>query len=185
MDIKYDERFQKKGNSSEFNPRNYEQVKSSPSLQVLSHESVKDTVKFDKRVKLRVPKKMIFLESGQNLLQRHPEVIISHRKSKEVINIAWFGHTSLPLFKRKKDIKQTFFPSCRNWPIYVLHTVGKRTMSVGSLKTTFVNVCRHKCSVQWKVDIRVMHCRWCTAADDSLRQVMHRRFFIACPWNTH
>ena len=49
------ERFQKKGNSSEFNPRNYEQVKSSPSLQVLSHESVKDAVKFDKRVKLRVP----------------------------------------------------------------------------------------------------------------------------------
>ena len=48
-------RFQKKGNSSEFNPRNYEQVKSSPSLQVLSHESVKDAVKFDKRVKLRVP----------------------------------------------------------------------------------------------------------------------------------
>ena len=41
--------------SSEFNPRNYEQVKSSPSLQVLSHESVKDAVKFDKRVKLRVP----------------------------------------------------------------------------------------------------------------------------------
>ena len=46
---------QKKGNSSEFNPRNYEQVKSSPSLQVLYQESVKDAVKFDKRVKLRVP----------------------------------------------------------------------------------------------------------------------------------
>ena len=59
----------KKGKSSEFNPQNYEQVKSSPSLKVWSHESVKDTVKFDKRVKLRVPKKMIFLErSGQNLL---------------------------------------------------------------------------------------------------------------------
>ena len=59
----------KKGKSSEFNPQNYEHVKSSPSLKVWSHESVKDTVKFDKRVKLRVPKKMIFLErSGQNLL---------------------------------------------------------------------------------------------------------------------
>ena len=48
---------------------NNEHIKSSPSLKLWSHESVKDTVKFDKRVKLRVPKKMIFLErSGQNLL---------------------------------------------------------------------------------------------------------------------
>ena len=31
-------RFQKKGKSSKFNPRNYEQVKSSPSLKVWSHE---------------------------------------------------------------------------------------------------------------------------------------------------
>ena len=51
------ERFQKKGKSSEFNPQNYEQVKSSPSLKVLSHESVKDTVKFDKWVNLRGAKK--------------------------------------------------------------------------------------------------------------------------------
>ena len=47
----------KKGNSSEFNPQNYEQVKSSPSLKVLSHESVKDTVKFDKWVNLSGAKK--------------------------------------------------------------------------------------------------------------------------------
>ena len=40
---------------SNFSNSRVEQVKSSPSLQVLSHESVKDTVKFDKRVKLRVP----------------------------------------------------------------------------------------------------------------------------------
>ena len=39
--------FQKKGKSSEFNPQNYEHVKSSPSLKVWSHESIKDTVKFD------------------------------------------------------------------------------------------------------------------------------------------
>merc|ERR1712024_238652 len=32
------ERFQKKGKSSEFNPRNYKQVKSSQSLTVWSHE---------------------------------------------------------------------------------------------------------------------------------------------------
>ena len=34
-------RFQKKGKSSEFNPQNYEQVKSSPSLKVWSQKSVK------------------------------------------------------------------------------------------------------------------------------------------------
>ena len=45
----------KKGKSSEFNPQNNEQVKSSPALKVWSHESVKVTVKFEKRVKLRVP----------------------------------------------------------------------------------------------------------------------------------
>ena len=28
--------------------------------------------------------------------------MISHRKSKEVINIAWFGHTSLLLFNKKR-----------------------------------------------------------------------------------
>ena len=37
----------KKGKSLEFNPKKYEQVKSSPSVKVWSHESVKDTVKFD------------------------------------------------------------------------------------------------------------------------------------------
>ena len=47
----------KKGKSSEFNPQNYEQVKSSPSLKVWSHESVKDTVKFNKWVNLRGVKK--------------------------------------------------------------------------------------------------------------------------------
>ena len=47
----------KKGKSSEFNPENYGHVKSSPSPKVWSHESVKDTVKFDKRVNLRGAKK--------------------------------------------------------------------------------------------------------------------------------
>ena len=47
----------KRGKSSEFNPENYEHVKSSPSLKVWSHESVKHTVKFDKWVNLRGAKK--------------------------------------------------------------------------------------------------------------------------------
>ena len=44
----------KKENSPEFNPEEYKQVKSSPPLKVWSDESVKDTVTFEKRVKLRV-----------------------------------------------------------------------------------------------------------------------------------
>ena len=52
----------KKGKSSEFNPRNYEQVESSQSLAVWWLESVKDALRLDKRVKLRVSKKMVFLE---------------------------------------------------------------------------------------------------------------------------
>ena len=39
----------KKGKSSEFNPENYEHVKSSPSLKVWSHKNVKDTVNLPKK----------------------------------------------------------------------------------------------------------------------------------------
>ena len=38
----------KKGKLSKFNPRDDEQVKSSPALKVWTHESVKKTIKFDK-----------------------------------------------------------------------------------------------------------------------------------------
>ena len=44
----------KKGKSSKFNPRDDEQVKSSPSLKVWSDDGVKITAKFEKWVKLRV-----------------------------------------------------------------------------------------------------------------------------------
>ena len=44
------ERVLKKRKSSEFNPRNYEQVKSSPSLKVWSHKNVKDTVNLPKKI---------------------------------------------------------------------------------------------------------------------------------------
>ena len=49
----------KKGKSSEFNPLNYEQVKSSPSLKVWSHKNVKDTVNLPKKIDLGA-KKNIF-----------------------------------------------------------------------------------------------------------------------------
>ena len=35
--------------------------------------------------------------------------MISHRKSKKVINVAWFGYTSLPLVK-KRGQKTDVFP---------------------------------------------------------------------------
>ena len=45
---------------------------------------------------------MFLLErEGQKQLLRHAQVMISHRKSKEVLNIAWFGHTNLLLFKKR------------------------------------------------------------------------------------
>ena len=44
------ERVLKKGKSSEFDPRNYEQVQSSPSPKVWSHKSIKDTVKLPKNL---------------------------------------------------------------------------------------------------------------------------------------
>ena len=54
-----------------------------------------------------------FKREGQSQLLRHEEVMISHRKSKEVINIAWFGHTSLPLFL-KKGQETDVFPVLQN-----------------------------------------------------------------------
>ena len=46
-------------------------------------------------------------KSGQIQLSKHDKVMISQRKSIEVVNIFWFGHTSL-LLLNKKDVKQTF-----------------------------------------------------------------------------
>ena len=46
---------------------------------------------------------------GQDQLLRHAQVMISHRKSKKVINVAWFGHTSLPPVKKKRT-KNGRFP---------------------------------------------------------------------------
>ena len=55
-----------------------------------------------------------FMEkSGQILLSKHDKDMISQRKSTEVVNIFWFGHTSLLLLNRK-DVKRTFPLSCRN-----------------------------------------------------------------------
>ena len=52
-------------------------------------------------------------KSGQILLSKHDKDMISQRKSTEVVNIFWFGHTSLLLLNRK-DVKRTFPLSCRN-----------------------------------------------------------------------
>ena len=53
-------RFQKKGKSSEFNQKNYDEVKSSPAVKVWLRDSVKVGVKFVKWVHIRVSKNMFF-----------------------------------------------------------------------------------------------------------------------------
>ena len=50
----------KKGKSSEFNQKNYEEVKSSPAVKVWLRDSVKVGVKFEKWVNFRVPKNVFF-----------------------------------------------------------------------------------------------------------------------------
>ena len=75
------QRFQKKRKSSEFNPRHYEQVKSSPSLKVQSHESINDTVKLEGALK----NGLLGKEWSKFTLKRHAEVMISHHKSKLIL----------------------------------------------------------------------------------------------------
>ena len=50
----------KKGKSSEFNQKNYDEVKSSPAVKVWLRDSVKVGVKFEKWVNFRVPKNVFF-----------------------------------------------------------------------------------------------------------------------------
>ena len=84
------ERFQKKGKSSEFNPQNYEQVKSSPSLKVQSHESINDTVKLEGALKNGL--------LGKEWSKFTLKACRSYDKSPQIeINIAWFAHTSILL----------------------------------------------------------------------------------------
>ena len=95
------ERFQKKGKSSEFNPKNYEHVKSSPSLKVWSHESVKDTVKFDKWVNLRGAKKYqkkILRSDGRWFGDAKDTIDTTQLKNH--VYLLRFGHTKALLLKK-------------------------------------------------------------------------------------
>ena len=102
---------QKKGKSSEFNPKNYEHVKSSPSLKVWSHESVKHTVKFDKWVNLRGAKKYQkkFLRSDGRWFG-DPKDTIDTKQLKNHVYLLRFGHTSALLLKKKKVTRKGHFP---------------------------------------------------------------------------
>merc|ERR1712074_22864 len=88
------ERFQKKGKSSEFNPQDYEKVKSSPALTVWSHESVKDCQKkldfgaktqiFLKIQKIPRTKTEVFSDSnGQNLFRTVDETSKIQKNSQD------------------------------------------------------------------------------------------------------
>ena len=108
----------KKGKSSEFNQKNYEEVKSSPAVKVWLRDSVKVGVKFDKWVNFRVPQKVFFFDRrGQNRFSNHLQIIIGQHKSIEVVNIHWFCNSSL-LLEKKLDIKPPKIPSSGNWPIW-------------------------------------------------------------------
>ena len=92
----------KKGKSSEFNPENYERVKSSPSPKVWSHESVKDTVKFDKWVNLRGAEKYqkkLLRSDGRCF--GDPKDTIDTKQLKNHVYLLWFGNTGALLFKKK------------------------------------------------------------------------------------
>ena len=68
-----------------------------------------------KNCKLFYHPRMILVQ--KKLVNKHKQVMIGQHKSIEVVKIHWFCNSSL-LLKKKLDIKQPFFPSCRNWPIY-------------------------------------------------------------------
>ena len=74
------ERFQKKGKSSEFNPLNYEQVKSSPSLKVWSLKNVKDTVNLPKKFDFGA--KNIFLKIEKNNARTKTKVFLDSNGQK-------------------------------------------------------------------------------------------------------
>ena len=113
----------KKGKSSKFNPKNYEHVKSSPSLEVWSHESVKDTVKFDKWVNLRGAKKYqkkILRSDGRWF--GDAKDTIDTKQLKNHVYLLRFGHTSALLLK-KKVTRKGHFPRLAETDPY--ETIGK------------------------------------------------------------
>ena len=116
----------KKGKSSKFNPRNYEQVQSSPSAKVWSHKSIKDTVKLPKnlisgkkRNFFKNPKK--FPGPKQKYFQTPTDKISSEQLTK-LQKIKPFGHSKAP--KKKSDRYCSFSPSWADLPIYeIVHTM--------------------------------------------------------------
>ena len=97
---------------------------------------------------------MVFLEkSDYFLLFQHEQVIISQHKSTELINIYWFGHSSLLLFSNIRH-KTAIFPVLQKLThICCIITSKKRiccvitsiTVSVCSLTAATVPHTRSKC----------------------------------------
>merc|ERR1712208_120914 len=109
------ERVLKKGKSSEFNPRNYERVQSSPSAKVWSHKSIKDTLKLPKnlisgkkRKFFKNPKK--FPGPKQKYFQTLTDKISTEQLTK-LQKIKPFGHSKAP--KKKSDRYFSELPICK------------------------------------------------------------------------
>merc|ERR1711894_138167 len=106
------ERVLKKGKSSEFNPRNYERVQSSPSAKVWSHKSIKDTVRLPKN--LISGKKRKFFKNPKKfpgLKQKYFQTLtdkISSEQLTKLQKIKPFGHSKAPKKKKKCQILLIF-----------------------------------------------------------------------------
>ena len=102
----------KKGKSSEFNPRNYEQVQSSPSQKVWSHKSIKDAVKLPKNL-ISSQKRKIFKNTKKMLGPKQKYFqgltdIISSEQLRKLEKIQPFGHSKASKIKKKCHILLIF-----------------------------------------------------------------------------
>ena len=117
------ERFLKKGKSSEFNPRNYEQVKSSPSLTVWSHKGSTLYQKLLNRAKTRVlhGTPNFFLKGKRKYFLLATD-IISSEQLRKLEKIKPFGHSKAPK-KNMTDIAH--FPRPGQSDPYILTSLTK------------------------------------------------------------
>ena len=101
----------KKGKSSEFNQKNYEQVKSRPSLTVWSHEGSNLYPKIAQQGKNRGAARdsKIFLKGKQKYFQTATD-IISSEQLRKLKKIKPFGHSEASK-KRKKGHILLIFPA--------------------------------------------------------------------------
>ena len=82
----------------------------------------------------------------------HPKHMRNNWESRKRGYLIRFGHTEALLLKKKYDIKQPFFPPCRNWPICVCHKVMDQNQGSTneSIKAIALVLILHVGRVRWK-----------------------------------